>query len=82
MKFDIKGIENPKSKIHDFANYLRAISNRWWAHNGLVVEIDPTVDYGDENILVRWFDIIEGFNDKVIYHNLAEFNNDFKPFNA
>lgn len=83
MKFDTKGLEDKKSKIHDFASHLRAISNSsLWAYRGLIVEIDPTVDYGDENVLIRWTSIAEGFNDKIIYHNLAAFNNDFKRLNA
>jgi hypothetical protein len=46
------------------------------------VKIDPTVDYDDENILIRWTDISEGFNDKVIYYNLAEFKKHFQIINA
>jgi hypothetical protein len=83
MKFDIKGIEKSKSKISDFVGYLKsADENSLWMYRGLKVEIDPTVDYGDENVLIRWTDVEEGFNDKIIFHNLEEFKKEFTLLNA
>jgi len=52
-----------------------------WEYMGLKVEIDPTIDFNSENILVRWLDIEEGFNDKIIVNSLNEFNAIFKPVN-
>ncbi|HNL15674.1 MAG TPA: hypothetical protein PKJ74_01570 [Chitinophagales bacterium] len=83
MKFDYKGKETSESRIVDFINYLKETdASSLWNYMGLTVEIDPTVDYGSENVLIRWTDINEGFNDKIIYHNLVEFKKDFQIINA
>ena len=37
------------------------------------VELDPTVDFNSQNILIRWEDLEEGFNDKIIVYSLKEF---------
>jgi len=82
MKFDYKGIENSKNKISDFVNYLKMIKdNSLWSYKGLTVEVDPTIDFNNENVLIRWVDVNEGFNDKVIYYNLEAFKKDFKLLN-
>jgi hypothetical protein len=83
MKFDYKGKEKSESRITDFIDFLIETKvNSLWNYMGLTVKIDPTVDYDDENILIRWTDISEGFNDKVIYYNLAEFKKHFQIINA
>ncbi len=80
MKFDSKGYPQKKSRINNLIAYLiRVNDNQIWEFIGLKVEIDPTVDYVDENILVRWTDIEEGFNDKIIVNSLQDFNRHFKP---
>ena len=48
----------------------------------MIVEIDPTIDFTNNNVLIRWREKVEGFNDKIIYYNLAEFKNDFQLINA
>jgi hypothetical protein len=79
MKFDHKGIRTVDNRINDFEKFLYSVKdNSLWKYNGLIVEIDPTVDYGSSNVLIRWVNIDECFNDKVIYYNLAEFKKDFK----
>ena len=40
---------------------------------GMKVELDPTVDFTNQNLLVRWLDLDEGFNDKIIVYSLKEF---------
>lgn len=83
MKFDHKGKENSESRISDFISYLKRVEDSsLWNYMGLTVEIDPTVDYGYENVLIRWTDINEGFNGKIISNNLAEFKKDFQIINA
>lgn len=83
MKFDFKGIEHSENKIPDFVRYIQAIAeSSLWIYKGLTVELDPTVDYSNNNVLIRWKDIEEGFNDKAIYHKLAEFKKDFQLLNA
>lgn len=83
MKFDYKGKENSKSRISSFINYLKDVDNNsLWNYMGLTVEINTTVDYSDENVLIRWTDIYEGFNDKIIFNNLVEFKKYFQIINA
>lgn len=80
MNFDSKGLSQKNSKITNLINYIIGVKdNQLWEYMGLKVEIDPTVDYSDENILVRWTDIEEGFNDKILVNSLKEFNQNFKP---
>ncbi|WP_396156681.1 hypothetical protein [Flavobacterium macrobrachii] len=80
MNFDSKGLPQKNTKITNLINYIIGVKdNQLWEYMGLKVEIDPTVDYSDENILVRWTDIEEGFNDKILVNSLKEFNQNFKP---
>lgn len=79
MEFDHKGIKTADNKINDFVDFLKSVKDdSLWDYMGLTVEIVPTVDYGDSNVLIRWYDIVEGFNDKIIYYSLAKFKKDFK----
>lgn len=80
MIFDSKGFPQKRTRIYNLVSYLSEVKdNQLWEYMGLKVEIDPTVDYSDENILVRWTDIEEGFNDKILVNSLKEFNQNFKP---
>lgn len=81
MKLDFKGIERNTTKIKTLIDLLQTSDTYIWEYMGLNVEIDPTIDYGNENILVRWLDTAEGFNDKIIVYSLYEFQNLFKPLN-
>ena len=83
MKFDCKGTQTNNCLLNDFVAMLESMKdNSLWNYKGLQVEIDPTIDYSDNNVLIRWKDINEGFNDKIIYYNLAEFKKDFQLINA
>lgn len=83
MKFDFKGTKTKDFFLDDFLHALILFrDNSIWNYNGLRVEIDPTIDYSENNVLIRWKDIDEGFNDKIIYYNLAEFKKDFQLINA
>ncbi|APA00212.1 hypothetical protein [Flavobacterium commune] len=79
MKIDFRGIEKTNSKIKPLIDFLKN-SNDYhiWEYMGLKVTIDPTVDCKNENILIRWLDIDEGFNDKKIVYSLSEFQSQFK----
>lgn len=83
MKVYFKGIKTRESKIFDFIEFLSNLSheNRW-IYKGLKVEIDPTIDYNNCNVLIRWLDVEEGFNDRIIYYSVADFEKDFKLANA
>lgn len=74
MKFDQHGIRQSIGKINTLADFfLEAEDLRKWDYKGLTVEIDPTVDFNNNNVLIRWTDINEGFNDKVIVYSKNEF---------
>lgn len=84
MNFEYKNKDYCKenSKISDFIKLLENVDDKaLWSYYGLTVEIDPTVDCMDNTVLVRWFDIYEGFNDKIIFTNLASFLNEFHLIN-
>ena len=82
MNYDFKGIRNT-NLIDDFLQFLTSANeNNLWLHFGMIVEIDPTIDFTNNNVLIRWREKVEGFNDKIIYYNLAEFKNDFQLINA
>lgn len=81
MKLDFKGTERNTTKIQTLIDLLQSNNTKLWEYMGLNVEIDPTIDYDSENTLVRWLDIDEGFNDKIIVYSLYEFQNLFKPLN-
>ena len=83
MKYDYKGEMSIKTPIQDLVFLLETVDNNSiWLHNGLKVEIDPTVDFVNNNVLVRWCDVEEGFNEKVIYNSLKSFQKDFTLLNA
>lgn len=82
MQFDTKGTKSANYKLSNLEAYLRAVSDKAkWLYFGLRVEIDPTIDYSDSNVLIRWLDVNEGFNDKLIVNSLEEFNSNFKLIN-
>jgi hypothetical protein len=79
MTFDFKGNYNPNSRILDFIKFLENINgNSIWNYQGLKVEIDPTIDTEQNNVLIRWTDIEEGFNDRIIFSNLDQFIKNFQ----
>ena len=41
------------------------------------VELNPTVDFINENIKIRWYNLDGDFNDKVILSSIKDFNNNF-----
>jgi len=83
MKVEIKNSECKPKKIKTLFDYLKALHDvPKWEHNGLIVEIDPTFDFKGDNTLIRWTDINEGFNDKLIVNSLEEFQSKFRLIHA
>lgn len=75
MKFDIRGTRKSIGRINTLADFLLKTDDlQKWDYMGLVVEIDPTIDYKSKNVLVRWTDVNEGFNDKLIVNSKNEFD--------
>lgn len=82
MKINFKGIIRNNTRIQSLIEFLDSSNDKQlWNYMGLKVEIDPIVDYTCENILIRWTDVVEGFNDKFVVNSLNEFNLEFKPVN-
>ena len=76
MKVEYKQNQIPKGKIVELVELLEN-SSYLWEYMGMIVEIDPTADFSSQNVLIRWLDIKEGFNDKIIVHSLEEFKDKF-----
>ena len=75
-----KGTQRNQTKIDSLiALFENTNSFQTWSYMGLEVEIDPTIDYNNENALIRWTSIDEGFNGKIIVSSLIEFYSLFKP---
>lgn len=82
MKFDYYGKYSTEGKIAPLVKLLeKADSNQLWDYMGLKVEIDPTIDFNNQNVLIRWVDVVEGFNDKMIVDSLDKFNANFISIN-
>lgn len=80
MTFDFKGNPNKTTKIDNLITLLKSVdTNQIWVYEGLDVTIDQTVDHSNENVLIRWLDMDEGFNDKIIIYSLTQFEKLFKP---
>jgi len=74
MKLSIKGTQTNNGQIIPLVWFLESVEgNKLWDYMGLRVELDPTVDYNSQNILIRWLDVDEGFNDKLIVNDINEF---------
>ncbi|MFN3782494.1 MAG: hypothetical protein ACK4R6_01130 [Spirosomataceae bacterium] len=83
MKIEIKNSSFQPRQIKPLLSYLQSMDDfSAWEHNGLTVEIDPTIDFKGDNALIRWTDTQEGFNDKVIVNSLKEFTSIFQPVYA
>jgi hypothetical protein len=83
MKIEIKNANfksNSISTLVDYFHNLNTTPN--WKYKGLIVELDPTIDLKGNNALIRWTDINENFNDKIIVNSLEEFKTYFKLMNA
>ena len=68
--------EKKLSFLSPYFQSLKEISR--WEYNGLIVALDPTLDFKGNSALIRWKDINEGFNDKLIVNSLVEFKSNFK----
>jgi hypothetical protein len=83
MKVEIKNENHKPKNIKPLIEYFESLSQLpVFEFEGLIVELDPTIDCKANNALIRWTDINEGFNDKLIINSLAEFKSYFKLVNA
>jgi hypothetical protein len=82
MKVEIKNPDVKPVSIDSLLEYFESFGgNPIWEHNGLKVELDPTIDFKGNNALIRWTDIDEGFNDKVLVNSLEDFQAKFRLIN-
>ena len=77
MTYDFHGTKTTKSKILPLVNFIEKEEHINWEYCGMSVELAPTVDWNNENVMIRWLDLKEGFNDKIIITSIEEFNNNF-----
>lgn len=83
MKVEIKNSNLEPASIRSLIEYFESLSDTpIWEYNGLKVELDPTIDCKENNALIRWTDVEEGFNDKFIVSSLIEFQSNFRLLNA
>ena len=77
MTFDFFGTKKESSSFNDFVNYIISQPHDAWEYSGMKVELNPTVDFINENIKIRWYNLDGDFNDKVILSSIKDFNNNF-----
>lgn len=78
MKFDFLGKRYEGGRINPLVDYITAQDdNQVYELYGMKVCIDPTVDYNFQNVKIRWHDLVEGFNDRLIINSLSEFQDLF-----
>jgi hypothetical protein len=83
MKVEIKNSAIEPASIHSLLEYFESLGDSpKWDYNGLKVELDPTIDFKGNDALIRWTDIEEGFNDKLLVNSLEEFKSNFRLLNA
>jgi len=79
---EIKNSIHKPTLIKSLYEYLISTNETpLWDFNGLIVELDPTFDFKGDDALIRWTDINEGYNDKIIVNSLKEFKKIFKLIN-
>lgn len=77
MTFDFFGTKKESSSFNDFVNFIISQPHDGWEYFGMNVELNPTVDFINENIKIRWYTLDGDFNDKVILSSIKDFNNNF-----
>jgi hypothetical protein len=83
MKVELKNPRHKPNAIKPLIKFFQSLNQiSVWEFKGLKVELDPTIDCKNNDALIRWTDINEGFNDKLIVKSLEEFNINFKLVNA
>lgn len=83
MKVEIKNSDLKAASIYSLLDYFESLGETpVWEYMGLKVEIDPTIDFKGNDALIRWTDIEEGFNDKLLVNSILEFQSNFRLLNA
>lgn len=83
MKVELKNSNHKPNEIKSLIVYFQSLNQMpVWEFKGLIVELDPTIDCKANDALIRWTDINEGFNEKLIINSLTEFKSYFKLVNA
>lgn len=83
MKIEQKNSSHTPQAIKPLIEYFDSlIELPVFEFQGLTVELDPTIDCKGNDALIRWTDIQEGFNGKLIVNSLEEFKKEFKLLHA
>jgi hypothetical protein len=83
MNIELKNSNQKPQAIKPLIEYFQRLTPiSVWEYEGLIVELDPTIDCKGNDALIRWTDINEGFNDKLIVYSLEEFQSKFRMLNA
>ena len=61
----------------EFVDFIKTQDFNGWQYMGMDVELDPTVCFADESVLVRWTDFENGFNDRLILKTKEQFLQNF-----
>lgn len=80
MTYDYYGERTPDSPLNELVEYIEKNPHYPWNFLGIKVELDPTVVWSDQFVLVRWYDELQGFNDKHVVSTLDEFKSLFRPW--
>lgn len=79
MTFDVRGKKTESSNpiFKEFVDFIKIQDFNGWQYMGMDVELDPTVCFADESVLVRWTDFENGFNDRLILKTKEQFLQNF-----
>ncbi len=82
MVIEIKNPNHTPLKMKPLFEYLQSISDKsLWRYMGMRVALDPTLDFKGDDALIRWTDVEEGYNDKLIVSSLPDFQRFFSLAN-
>ena len=79
MTFDVRGKKTESSNpiFKEFVDFIKTQDFNGWQYMGMDVELDPTVCFADESVLVRWTAFENGFNDRLILKTKEQFLQNF-----
>lgn len=79
MTFDVRGKKTESSNpiFKEFVDFIKTQDFNGWQYMGMDVELDPTVCFADESVLVRWTDFENDFNDRLILKTKEQFLQNF-----
>ena len=79
MTFYVRGKKTESSNpiFKEFVDFIKTQDFNGWQYMEMDVELDPTVCFADESVLVRWTDFENGFNGRLILKTKEQFLQNF-----